>query len=44
MVRKSDKVKRYDEILDKTMKSAHKMILWVDGNKIVNNLLLYVIF
>ena len=44
MVWKLDRVKRYDEILDKTMKGAHKIILWVDGDKIVNNMLLYVIF
>ena len=43
MLRKLARVKRYDEILDKTMKGAHKIILWVDGDKIVINMLLYVI-
>ena len=43
-MRKLDRVKRYDEILDKTMNGAHKIILWVDGDKEANNMLLYVIF
>ena len=43
-MRKSDRVERYDEILDGPMKSGDKMILRVDEDNIANNLLLYVIF
>lgn len=34
------RVKRYDEILDEPIKGGHEMIFWMDGDTMINILLI----